>query len=254
MNEIDAIIKFFSHSPDRGKDKIMIDVGAHIGSSSLPFARQGWRIYCFEPEPNNYAELFENMKNFPKITCIQMAVSNIDQEDTSFYVSQEHWGIHSLRPFHPSHKQTMSVKTIRLDTVLGSEKIPFLDFLKIDVEGADFLVLQGMDWNNYCPSMILVEFMDSRTVKNFGYSFHDMVEYMKQHGYDCIVFEYDKICEYGRKGVKTKESKLIDIYDYNKNTNPDWGNLIFFQEDDRTYLQKAIKRALWKKRLKILRR
>ena len=82
----------------------LIDVGAHIGSSAMPFAQKGWRVVAFEPEPTNYQQLCNNLRNFNKVTCIPKAVSEISGQQVPFYVSPEHWGIHSFKPFHPTHR------------------------------------------------------------------------------------------------------------------------------------------------------
>ena len=42
---------------------VMIDVGAHHGSSLKKFAEAGWKIYAFEPDKNNRKILTENYGN-----------------------------------------------------------------------------------------------------------------------------------------------------------------------------------------------
>ena len=37
--------------------RVMLDVGAHHGHSLEPFARDGWEVLSFEPDPNNRAIL-----------------------------------------------------------------------------------------------------------------------------------------------------------------------------------------------------
>ncbi len=36
---------------------VMVDVGAHYGSSLRPFAKDGWRVFAFEPDPANRQKL-----------------------------------------------------------------------------------------------------------------------------------------------------------------------------------------------------
>ena len=42
------------HGPvSTASQQMMIYVGAHFGSALAPFARQGWQIFAFEPDPQN---------------------------------------------------------------------------------------------------------------------------------------------------------------------------------------------------------
>jgi FkbM family methyltransferase len=116
----------------------LIDVGGHVGSSSLPFAQKGWRIVVFEPEPENRSQLEENLQPYDNVTIVPKAVSNQTGEKVPFYVSKEHWGIHSLKPYHESHQPELKVDTVRLDETLRELNINEVTFLKIDIEGADF--------------------------------------------------------------------------------------------------------------------
>ncbi len=250
MREIEIVLKFFSHRPEKHKkNRIMFDVGAHVGSSALPFAKKGWEIYCFEPETSNYEELRQNLKGYPRMHFIKMGVSDKNEENVPFFLSDEHWGIHTLKPFHPSHKDSETISTTRLDTFISKNSIENVDFLKIDVEGADLLVLKGMDWDKYNPLIVLVEFMDDRTIPNYGYSFHDMVDFLDKYRYSCVISEYGPIIEYGRKGVQTKESKFNGIFEYHRNAKPEWGNLIFYKTEYKKEFYTSVQKALHKQKL-----
>ena len=85
----------------RCESPTLVDVGAHIGGFSKPFAERGWRVVAFEPEPQNYERLCADLENLPNVTCISEAVSDASEQQVAFYVSSDHWGIHSLQPFHP---------------------------------------------------------------------------------------------------------------------------------------------------------
>ena len=221
----------------------MLDVGAHVGSSSSRYAALGWNIYCFEPEPNNFAELSTRLGSYDNVTLEREAVSDEDNSDVQFYVSDEHWGIHTLRPFHSTHRPNHIVKTVRLDTYLIKHSIPRVDFLKIDIEGADFLALQSLDLDAFRPSIVMTEFMDSRTVETYGYSFHDVVEYMAGYKFSCHVFEYSPVIEYAIRGGKNKNRPtFLGAYPFRNDGTPAWGNLVFYSQGDRIF-ELALKAA-----------
>ncbi len=246
MIENDCILNYFRIlKKDTG---LMLDVGAHQGQSAKPFVDRGWKVYCFEPEPENYIELTKNMEKYKYVSCIQSAVSDKDEEEMDFYVSDEYWGIHSLKPFHETHSNKVKVRSTRLDTFITKEKIDWIDLLKIDVEGFDLMVLRSMDFKKFQPSLVMTEFMDSRTKDSLGYTHHDMVSYMKNQGYDCIVFEYGPIKEHSKKGNEMDPLEFKGAYSYDGKSSPEWGNLLFYITGDNS-IHQAMEKALSRKGL-----
>ena len=204
----------------------LVDVGAQTGGFAQPFARRGWRVIAFEPEPANYQELSDRFKNFSNVTCIAKAVSDNSEQGVPFYVSAEHWGIHSLKPFHPTHRTTLTVDTVRLDEILTNMQLAEVTVLKIDTEGADFLALKSFNFSRFQPEVVICEFMDERSQENFGYTHHDMVAYMDGLGYATFVSEWAPIVEYGRKGVPISHT-FLQCEPYPLDHDPAWGNLFF---------------------------
>jgi FkbM family methyltransferase len=203
----------------------LVDVGAFIGYSCKPFAEKGWRVVAFEPEPENYKALCNTLRGFSTVTAIPKAVSCSAQETVPFYVSSQHWAIHSLRPFHPTHQPTVTVDTVRLDETLVELGIEHVSVLKIDIEGADFLALRSFDFERYHPEVVMCEYMDERSEEYFGYNHHDMVSYLADFGYTTLVSEWAPIIEYARKGVPTTH-RFLQCVPYPLDRNPAWGNLI----------------------------
>lgn len=219
----------------------LIDVGAHFGENSLPFALMGWQVISFEPEPNNFTILMERLSKFNNVTCVPVIVSDQFSASLQLFISDKHSGIHSLRPFHNTHSSRIVVKNTRLDVYLKEFVIPKVDLLKIDVEGADFLVLKGMDWINFHPFLVLAEFMDERTVPNYGYTYHEMVEFMQDRNYGCYVFNYRMFYEYGSK-MHTNVPRLINVSLYDKSKRAIWGNLLFYRRDIEEIVGETISR------------
>ena len=209
----------------------LIDVGAHIGTSAYPFARKGWQVIAFEPEPENRQQLESNLRNYKNVTIIPKAVSDKAGQVVPFYVSSEHWGIHSLKPFHESHQPQLTVETVRLDETLEELGIKDVSLLKIDIEGADFLAVKSFDFYKIKPEIVMCEFMDERSQPNFGYSHHDMAKYMEEKGYNVFVSEWSPIKEYAKKGKATAPHKFLEFSRYPLKHQPAWGNLIFVRQD-----------------------
>jgi FkbM family methyltransferase len=239
FSELDLILKynFISQAP------CLVDVGGHEGGVSLAFAKKGWSVIAFEPEEINRKEFLKNLSGFDKVVCIPKAISNVEGEKIPFYVSKEHYGIHSIKPFHDTHEFAYEVETTTLNKALQAYNIHSIAFLKIDIEGADFLALQGLDFQQYKPEVVMVEFMDERSKINFNYTHPDMTNYMQSQGYTCFVSEWGKIKEYGRKGINSEPHQWIRCVPYPlpKEAKPEWGNLIFVLEKDKSKFEKHLK-------------
>ena len=225
-------------------DKTLIDVGAHQGCFSLEFALKGWQVVAFEPEKRNHQLFANRLKDFDKVACRLEAVSDVSGEHIPFYTSDKHYGIHSLMPFHESHELAYEVKTIRLDDALLQLNTSTVTLLKVDIEGADFLALRGFDFERYRPELVMIEFMDSRSQPNFGYTHHDAVSYMRDKGYIAFVSEWAPIQEYGREGVETPPHLWLQCSPYPLDHEPSWGNLIFVPEQDRKKFELTLARYL----------
>jgi len=224
----------------------MVDVGAHVGGSCLPFALRGWRVVAFEPEPENRRELENGLRGFDKFVCVPKAVSDVAGRTVPFYVSKEHWGIHSLKPFHDTHEPSLTVETVRLDGALEELDVREVTVLKIDVEGADLPALRSFDFGRYTPELVMCEFMDERSKKSFGYDHHEMAAYLQKQGYAVFVSEWSPIVEYGRKGRPSRRPhRFLGCAPYPLDHAPAWGNLIAvvsgrarrFEETLKAYLQ-----------------
>lgn len=168
IEEVDIIYQIFKK--ENGKGKIMLDVGAHVGTALLPFAKKDWTIFAFEPDPTNRAKLVTNIADLSNVSIDTRAASNTSGETVSFFTSDVSTGISSMASFHESHKETAQVKTIKLADFCKEKHIQSVDFLKIDTEGFDLFVLQGFDWQNQQhPDYIVTEFEDRKTIP-LGYT------------------------------------------------------------------------------------
>jgi len=102
-------------------------------------------------------------------------------------VSKAALAVHKSLPF-ASIEAFKNCKVDTLDNYVKSKKIERIDFVKIDVEGAELLVLQGMQsiLRQHRPPILLVEvFPDWMT--DFGDHPGDLLKFLHQFGY---IFSY----------------------------------------------------------------
>jgi FkbM family methyltransferase len=127
---------------------VVIDIGAHVGYFTLLAAKNTGttgKVYSFEPEPNNHDLLTKNIEinEYQNIVATKMAVS--DRTGSSeLYLTALDSGRHSLFHHNLPEQGSAAVETTTLDFFLESQGWPQIDLIKIDVEGAEATVLDGM--------------------------------------------------------------------------------------------------------------
>lgn len=135
-------------------------------------------IYCFEPVPFIYDEI----KNLG-FNIYPIAISNFDGESliniNEDLNSFDNSGLSSLKTSKLSNistKKSTLVKCIRMDSFIKENKINTIDFVKIDVEGNDFEVIEGFGDKISIVKAIQVEtsnlsiFEDEKTINEiFNY-------------------------------------------------------------------------------------
>jgi FkbM family methyltransferase len=127
---------------------VVVDIGAHVGYYTLLAAKlvgPTGKIYAFEPESGNHETLLKNIElnKYGNIMATRMAVSDREGNATMYLTSLDS-GRHSLFRHDLPQRGNASVATTTLDQFLESQKWPRIDLIKIDVEGAEVAVLDGM--------------------------------------------------------------------------------------------------------------
>jgi FkbM family methyltransferase len=129
---------------------LVVDIGANIGYYSLIAAKlvgNNGRVYAFEPEPNNYNLLVKNIKinNLANIIPIQKAVSN-KRGNIKLFLDKVNLAAHSFSENNiPIQKEGfVEVEALTLDEFFeNTTKNSKVDFIKLDTQGAEGLVVEG---------------------------------------------------------------------------------------------------------------
>jgi FkbM family methyltransferase len=120
---------------------IVFDVGAHVGFYTLLFARlvgSTGRVIAFEPSTRNLQFLRRHVKlnHIGNVEIIEAAVSDSDGTGAFAEHSSSYNGALDA-------SGTTRVRQVKVDNLCASGRIPFPNVIKIDVEGAEDLVLAG---------------------------------------------------------------------------------------------------------------
>jgi len=194
IDEVDIAFKLLANSDPH---RTMFDVGAHVGNSLEPFARKGWTVYAFEPDPTNRKGLTELCRHYPNVVIEPVALSDYEDSEVPFFTSTVSTGISSLLKFHETHEAVNKVQVTTLNTYCREKGVSHISFLKTDTEGYDLPVLRGVSWDNIKPRVIVSEFDNFKT-KNLGYELNDQVGLLQSQDYKVLISEWHPIEEYGK--------------------------------------------------------
>lgn len=136
------------------EEPIIFDVGAHHGGVSKVFRQRfpSATIYAFEPFKASFHELKKNTASDAKTRIFNYGLS--DQSGTFSFHANTSSATNSLlstdesskrvwRPGLMETQQTVEAEFRTLDSVVEELEIPRIDLLKLDVQGAEHLVLAG---------------------------------------------------------------------------------------------------------------
>ena len=130
----------------------VLDIGANIGYTAAVLARASEpdrEVYAFEPEPFNFSILQQTARQAEfegRIAPLQLAVGAEDGT-VNLWINDRHHADHRVATerFRSAHEgaKEVSVSLVSIDSFLESKPGP-VSFVKIDVQGYELAVCQGM--------------------------------------------------------------------------------------------------------------
>lgn len=130
------------------KGMVVIDIGAHIGYYTLLAARltgEKGKVFAFEPDPYNYTLLVKNIEvnGYSNVIPVQKAVFSKSGK-MKLFLDKSDLGNHSLSDANiPNGDTSITIEVISLDEFF-KDKHHKIDVIKMDVQGSEMGVLQGM--------------------------------------------------------------------------------------------------------------
>lgn len=140
-----------------GEGDIVIDCGANIGIASLLFAKRAGKsgkVIAIEPEDNNYKALQKTAKlNEGKVAPIIPLKVAVYKENCQLELFlSDAPGSHTISPYREERKSMGKlredkeiVKAVKIDTLVEELGLERVDFIKMDIEGAEVDALLGAE-------------------------------------------------------------------------------------------------------------
>jgi len=196
FNSQDNQDKYLEENIFKGlKNGIFVDVGANDGISinnTLYFEKyNNWTGINIEPIKSVFQKLSINRPNCININC---AVSNFNGE-TDFICNTGYTEMISgiKDNYDPRHLNRLErennmmnsstniikINTKKLETILYENNITHINYLSIDVEGAEFEVIKSINFNNVFIDVIGFE-------NNYEDLSYPIVKYLENYNYDII--------------------------------------------------------------------
>ena len=219
--EITVLKKIAKTSPG-----IIIDAGANVGDYSI-LANQimpACKIYAFEPVESTFQHLLSNIKDLKNVVPIKKGLFKENCElAINLFASNEHSSIYDIEGLPIGSDSQQKIELVRGDDFIKDNQIDSIDFLKLDVEGAEYDALLGFEnaikhgaikavqfeygYINISTKKLLVDYYNFFEANGYtvGKIFPKLVEFRKYH------FKYEDFIGPNFIAVKKTETELIKM-------------------------------------------
>ena len=164
---------------------LVIDVGANVGFFSLRFAKwvgDGGQVISIEPEDRNYDSLVSALKREGLFARVRAFKAVAAAEAGNMFLE--------INPLHPAdHKLSrdgigLPVTAVTLDDLMRGNCNPGPTLVKIDVQGAEMLVLKGATGilKNTGPALFVE--LHEEGLSKFGTSVSEILDYLSEYNYE----------------------------------------------------------------------
>ena len=190
-----------------------LDIGAHdgiyISNTYLLESRYNWQGICVEANPATFSELKKNRRAKCLNICLDRSEGEVD-----FVLRDVMGGIKGLDNDESNigASEVVKLKTMPLERVLSEHHAPnIIDYLSIDVEGAEERILADFDFNKYMFRCITIERPTELLKKLFD-----------SHGYVLIKEVAELDCFYVHKDFMKEYMKNLYWYGNKKHLSIRW--------------------------------
>lgn len=121
---------------------VVLDLGANIGAFSVFAAKNGARVFAFEPESTNYAQLKKNLElnSLNGVTVFKKAVGGNNGFAQMSHAKVNRGASSIVNKRSSTFEQ---VEVVTLEHALKLCGVDEVDFLKVDIEGSEYSLIES---------------------------------------------------------------------------------------------------------------
>jgi FkbM family methyltransferase len=166
-------------------ESIIIDIGVGLGDFSIFSAKHHphSKIYAFEPFPQSYTLLQENLQ-LNNVTNVQAFRYAIGASSGTMKLHMDAvWSVQysTVQDTKVPNEHIIEVQALSFDQIMQEHKLPRCDFLKIDCEGGEFDILFNISLQTLRKiKHISVEYHNGVT----SFSHDDLINFFQINGFD----------------------------------------------------------------------
>ena len=161
------------------KESVVLDLGANIGYYTLMFAKlvgKNGKVFAFEPDPTNFKLLKKNVKvnGYKNVVLVNKAISNKNGK-LKLFLGGTNFAGHRIYDSKDGRK-FIEIHSVRLDDYFKN-KCNKVDFIKMDIEGSEFLAVNGM--HNLLNENQKIKIISEFSPKGIVMSGFEPIDYLK---------------------------------------------------------------------------
>lgn len=168
----------------------VIDIGAHIGRYTITSSKQvgnAGKVVAIEADPDNFEILKKNisLNNLTNVLPLNYAVFSTRTKIKLYEQSASAKYNSVMLTRAAKTKNYVEVNADTLDSILKQNGINQINWIKIDVEGAEFEVLKGSNETLSGENVSL--FVEIHNIDDPNH-YHNIIDFLKRHNYE-MTFE-----------------------------------------------------------------
>lgn len=211
----------------------VVDVGANVGYFSREFSKilPNGKVYAVEPNPQLHKCLQYVARKHPQIEILTYALSDHNElGEMNFYPSN------LLNIDGRSYKNQYSKKSIKVDTASFDTlfKNKPIDLIKIDTQGYEFVVLNGMKEFLKTDVILYLEFWPSG-MREAQLEPGKLLEFIENYGFQIEMIKKDKIYSINHLNWE----KYFDEKEYFSDSN-----IVCYKNNKKTQVMNALEQ-IW---------
>lgn len=191
---------------------VVIDIGANIGYYTTMFAKlvgNSGKVFAFEPDPTNYELLKKNIdaNGFTNVILEQKALSD-NHGKMMLNLNNKNTAGHHLDFKNENSVNSVKVDVLSLDDYFSDKNID-INFIKMDVEGAESNVIKGMpNILKTSKNLKMIVEYNPLAIKQLGLNPENYLDLLIKNEF--LLYDVD---ERSKTLIKTQKEDLLKKYD-----------------------------------------